>query len=151
MHICSIHKKLEIVSGDLGDYGQLSAYHYRDGRLAAVKRVFSLRANGAPGTAQARPAGVIVYAMPNPRVELRNVATGDIFSGLDRQTELSLINHNVRLISRVIIEPRFRGIWRGIFRSFSASDLVTHAPSGTQGPLTASRTRSRAQARSALV
>ena len=110
MHICSVHKKLEIVPGDLGDHRQLAAYHYRDGRLAAVKRVFSLRANGSPGTAETRPAGVIVYAMPNPRVELRNVATGDIFSGLDRQTELSLINHNVRLISRVIIEPRFRGI-----------------------------------------
>lgn len=110
MHLCSVHKKLEIVPGKLSDYRQLAAYHYRDGRLAAVKRVFLLKPNRPLGTASGRAVGVIVYAMPNPRVELRNLATGGIFSGLDRQTELSLINRNIRLISRIIIEPRFRGI-----------------------------------------
>ena len=82
MHTCSVHKKLEIVPGKLSDYRQLAAYHYRDGRLAAVKRVFLLKPNRPLGTASGRAVGVIVYAMPNPRVELRNPATGEIFSGL---------------------------------------------------------------------
>ena len=62
------------------------------------------------GTFGRRPAGVIVYTMPNPRVELRTVATGGRFAGLDRQTELSLLNRDVRCIARVIVEPRLRGI-----------------------------------------
>jgi len=41
---------------------------------------------------------------------LRNIATGHIFAGLDRSTQLALINTNIRRISRVIIDPRFRGL-----------------------------------------
>jgi hypothetical protein len=48
--------------------------------------------------------------MPNIGAELRNAATGDFFTGFDMGTRLSLINKNIRLISRVIIEPRFRGL-----------------------------------------
>ncbi|MDD5327270.1 MAG: hypothetical protein PHY02_05590 [Phycisphaerae bacterium] len=54
--------------------------------------------------------GAIVYTMPSMGVELRNAATGDLFTGFDMGTRLSLINKNIRLISRVIIEPRFRGL-----------------------------------------
>jgi len=41
---------------------------------------------------------------------LRNLATDHVFAGLDRQTQLTLLNRNILCISRVIIEPRFRGI-----------------------------------------
>ena len=41
---------------------------------------------------------------------LRNVATEGLFTGLDRASQLTLINKNVRRIARVVIEPRFRGI-----------------------------------------
>jgi len=110
MHSCSVHKRLAIVPGGLEDYSALAAYHYRDGRPAVVKAVYTVVPTQAISPRGKRPAGVIVYTMPNPRVELRNAATGDIFAGLDRQTELSLINRNIRCITRVVIEPRFRGI-----------------------------------------
>lgn len=110
MRTCSIHKKVEIVAGDVGDYRRLAPYHYRDGRPAAIKAVFALRPRKPLGSLGRRTVGVIVYTMPNPRIELRNAATGNIFSGLDRQTKLALVNRNIRCISRVIIEPRFRGI-----------------------------------------
>jgi len=48
--------------------------------------------------------------MPVPGLELRNVATDNFFVGFDRSTQLALINKNIRCISRVIIEPRFRGL-----------------------------------------
>jgi hypothetical protein len=48
--------------------------------------------------------------MPSTGAELRNVATDGLFAGFDRKTRLSLINKNIRCISRVIIEPRFRGL-----------------------------------------
>ncbi len=54
--------------------------------------------------------GVIVYTMPAPGLELRNIATGNLFAGFDRSTQLALINKNFRCIARVIIEPRFRGL-----------------------------------------
>ena len=48
--------------------------------------------------------------MPTPGLELRNIATANLFAGLDRRTQLALLNKNIRRISRVIIEPRFRGL-----------------------------------------
>jgi hypothetical protein len=53
---------------------------------------------------------VIVYSMPTAGAQMRNVATGGVFAGLDKGTRLALINKNIRTISRVIIEPRFRSL-----------------------------------------
>jgi ParB-like chromosome segregation protein Spo0J len=107
---CSIHQELEIVPGDMNDYESLAAYHYRDNRPAVVKAVYTIRPKRSLGALGRRPAGVIVYAMPNPRIELRTIATAGAFSGLDRQTELEMLNRHVRCLARVIVEPRFRGI-----------------------------------------
>jgi GNAT superfamily N-acetyltransferase len=109
-HVCSIHKELQVVPGDMSDYKSLAAYHYRDSRPVAVKAVYVLRPQRVGGLFGRRPAGVIVYTMPNPRLALRAIATGGIFRGLDRRTELEWLNRHVRCIARVIIEPRFRGI-----------------------------------------
>jgi len=108
--VCSLHKKLEIVEGEMADYKALAAYHYREEMPVAVKAVFALRSKTARGMLGSRPAGVIVYCAPNPRVELRTVATDGAFAELDKQTQLALINRNIRCIARLIIEPRFRGI-----------------------------------------
>ena len=110
MHTCSLNRKLEIVPGDLTDYKLLAWYHYRGDLPGGVKAVFTIRPRAAIGSFHEKPAGVIVYTMPVPRLELRNVATGNVFKDLDRQTQLALINRNIRCISRVVIEPRFRGI-----------------------------------------
>jgi hypothetical protein len=110
MRTCSLNNKLEIVPGDLEDYTQLACYHYRGDAPTSVKAVFTMRPATPIGSLYRRPVGVIVYGMPVPRAELRNVATGNLFKGLDRQTQLALINRNIRCISRVVIEPRFRGI-----------------------------------------
>ena len=110
MHACSIHHKLEIVRGDMSDYKRLAPYHYRDEKPVAVKAVFTLTPKRAHGMLGSGPAGVIVYCAPNPRVELRTIATNGAFANLDRQTQLALLNANIRCIARVIIEPRFRSI-----------------------------------------
>jgi hypothetical protein len=80
------------------------------GRPVGVKAVYTVRPKRALGALGRRPAGVVVYAMPNPRIELRTIATNGVFHGLDRQTELELLNRHVRCLARVVIEPRFRGI-----------------------------------------
>jgi len=106
MKKCSVCKKLRIEPGCLDDYKQLAHYHYRDSRLGPFKAIFALK-NEAE---RAETVGVIVYAMPMPGLELRNAATNNFFVGFDRSTQLALINRNIRCISRVIIEPRYRGL-----------------------------------------
>jgi hypothetical protein len=105
--ICSVTRKLQVVPGTLDDYKHLAHYHYRGGPLGPLAGIFVLK------LASTRPSdvvGVIVYTMPAANLELRNAATGDFLAGLDRSTQLALINKNIRSIGRVIIEPRFRGL-----------------------------------------
>ena len=103
MRKCSVTKKLQIVAGGLDDYKKLAHYHYRNSRLTAYAAVFAMRLHN-------ETVGVIVYTMPSPGLELRNVATGGVFVGFDRATQLALINKNIRCIGRVVIEPRLRGL-----------------------------------------
>ena len=71
--------------------------------------IFALR--GSFRTAERlQTVGVIVYSMPTAGAQMRNFATGECFAGLDKGTRLKLINKNIRTISRVIIEPRFRSL-----------------------------------------
>ena len=108
--ISSLHRELDVVPGDMNDYKRLAPYHYREEKPVAVKAVFKLKPRRPSRTQGSGPAGVILYCAPNPRVELRTVATNGAFADLDRQTQLALINANIRCITRVIVEPRFRGI-----------------------------------------
>jgi hypothetical protein len=107
MRSCSVIKKLRIVRGGFEDYKKLARFHYRDRRPGAYTAIFVIKPDRGISK---EPVGVIVYTMPSAGAELRNVATGNTFVGFDSRTRLSLINKNIRCISRVIIEPRFRGL-----------------------------------------
>ncbi|MCP4609436.1 MAG: hypothetical protein GY845_12050 [Planctomycetes bacterium] len=109
MKQCSVCKNIMIVPGNFDDYRQLAHYHYCESRPGPFKKIFVLR-NESVGPARNKTIGVIVYSMPSPRLELRGTATDNFFSGFDRNTQLELINKNIRCISRLIIEPRFRGL-----------------------------------------
>jgi len=111
MQQCSVTSKLEIVAGDAGDYERLAHYHYRDSQPGPSAAIFALKPKkGLAVRLGTETVGVIVYKMPSPTLELRNAATGSIFSGFDRATGLAIVNKTIRCISRVIIEPRFRGL-----------------------------------------
>jgi len=103
MHICSVVRQIDIVSGDMSDWRKLACYHYRNTELTACSAVFAMRF-------RRETVGVIVYTMPMLGVELRTAATGGVFAGLDSATRLALINTNIRCIGRVVIDPRFRGV-----------------------------------------
>jgi len=111
MRSCSVVKKLQILSGGLDDYKELAHYHYRGGRIGPFTAIFVLRpAKTSTARLGTKAVGVIVYTMPSPGLELRNIATGNLFAGFDRAARLALVNKNIRCIGRVIIEPRFRGL-----------------------------------------
>jgi hypothetical protein len=109
MEACTVTKNLEIVRGTRADYESLSHYHYREGHPGAAVAIFALKGKFRTAT-KLETVGVIVYSMPTAGAQMRNVATGGIFAGLDNSTRLKLINKNIRTISRVIIEPRFRSL-----------------------------------------
>jgi hypothetical protein len=105
MQNCSVCENLQITPGCLDDYRRLARYHYCGSHTGPVSAVYVLRRSGCE-----TPIGVIVYSNAPAVLELRNIATNHIFAGIDRSTQLELINANIRRISRVIIEPRFRGL-----------------------------------------
>ena len=105
MQGCSVCENLQIVPGCLDDYKRLASYHYCGGHTGPTSAIFILSRPNCK-----TPVGVIVYSNAPVVLELRNVATGHIFAGLDRSTQLEMINANIRRISRVIVEPRFRGL-----------------------------------------
>jgi hypothetical protein len=107
MEMCTVTRNLEIVRGTRADYESLSHYHYREGHPGAAVAIFALKGKFRTAT-KLETVGVIVYSMPTAGAQMRNIATGGIFAGLDRSTGLKLINKNIRTINRVIIEPRFR-------------------------------------------
>ncbi len=111
MQNCSICKKLRIIRGCLDDYKQLAHYHYLNNQPGPSAAIFALKpVPELAGASHTKTVGVIVYTMPSPSLELRNVATNNFFAGFDKSTQLALFNKNIRCISRVIIEPRFRGL-----------------------------------------
>jgi hypothetical protein len=138
METCTVTKNLEIVPGTRADYELLSQYHYRETHIgpvsAALRRgrpyaaIFVLKhgrsltetrtctdrkenlVRVSPFINQRQSVyGVIVYAMPTGGCSTRSAAM-PFLAGLDRRTRLNLLNKNVRTISRVIIEPRFRSL-----------------------------------------
>lgn len=128
MRGCSVTKELEVVRGGVEDYERLAGYHYRERKAGPFARIFALRARGRLARRSGvKTVGVIVYRMPSMNCELRNAATNGVFAGFDRVTGLSLVNKNVRCISRVIIEPRFRGIGlasRLVYETMSEMDVA---------------------------
>lgn len=111
MSACTATKNLRIVLGDVKDYKKLKRFHYRGSKLGAVWKIYSLINEHPVNRRMAALIGVIVYTMPSPNVEMRNICTDNFFTGYsDRSFQMQLINRSVRCISRVIIDPRFRGL-----------------------------------------
>lgn len=111
MQSCSVCENLQIVPGCLDDYKRLARYHYRGSHTGPIAAIFALKAETlSSGILGRKTVGVVVYSNAGPGLELRNIATNHVFVGLDRSTQLELINTNIRRISRLIIEPRFRGL-----------------------------------------
>jgi len=111
---CTVARHLEIVRAGLDEYNYLGRFHYRQspaGKPGPYAAIYAMT-DRHPGRARFAPVvGVIVYTMPTAQVELRNVATGGFFCGFgDRRLQLQMVNKYIRCISRVIIEPRYRGL-----------------------------------------
>lgn len=108
---CSVTTHLKITAGTLADYKSLAHFHYRAGALGPIAAVYKIINTFLP-TAMFNPVvGVIVYSMPAPALQLRNIATSGLFSRIGSRTmAMRFVNDNVRCICRVVLEPRYRGL-----------------------------------------
>jgi GNAT superfamily N-acetyltransferase len=108
---CTITRYLEVVRAGPDEYRQLARFHYRESRLGPHVVIYAIKDMRPVRTRSAGCVGVIVYTMPVANLELRNAATGGLFAGFgDRRLQLQMVNKHIRCISRVIIEPRYRGL-----------------------------------------
>lgn len=108
---CTIKRYLKIVPGTIADYKLLARFHYRDCRTGPTAAVYKI-IDTHPMRSEIEPiVGIIIYSMPACSVQLRNIATGGLFTKLgSANANTQLVNQNIRTIARVVIEPRYRGL-----------------------------------------
>lgn len=104
-----------IRQGTRRDYAELSRFHYRAGAPATWARVV-VAEERHPGSAASRHqgerpiAGVLVVSMPALNGPWRGVAWPGLCESGDKREDARRLNAQVRTISRVVVEPRWRGL-----------------------------------------
>lgn len=108
----------ELQTGTLADYNALKAHHYRADRPATATRVLTYvrstrtasdRFSDAPKRKQR--VAVLVESLPSLSCSMRNYALNDRYGKwLTPTQQAALLNREVRVISRVVVHPCWRGI-----------------------------------------
>ncbi|MEM3510068.1 MAG: ATP-binding cassette domain-containing protein [Nitrososphaerales archaeon] len=93
---CSILKEIVVKEGSIRDLETLKRYHYRDGKLCNIKKVFKAELRG-------ETVGVIVYSTPT----YSNAGRTKYFG---RHVDVEHLNRDFITISRVVIHPKYRGV-----------------------------------------
>lgn len=130
---------LSIHPGTREDYRALADHHYRPGHPATYTRVLVIHDASPsptdrflaqlPGRFRGRPIAVLVESLPTLSCAARDAALADRYAGLNVRGRAKLLNREVRCISRVIVDPRYRG--RGL-----AGALVRRALATATTPVT---------------
>ena len=117
---CTLLAGVGIERGTMADWHVLAALHYRGHHPGVVTDVFRMVYAPAGEEAPRDPwrlaqrvlIGVIVYAQPALSLAARDRATGGRYrpAGLGRTSLASLLNREVRVISRVVVIPNWRGL-----------------------------------------
>jgi len=107
-----------IEPGTLNDYRALAKFHYRSShpggatsvlRIVHVQHSLADRFHGRTGL-QPVTIGVLVRSLPALSCALRDTATNGRYCGLSRRDAAVTLNREVRTISRVVIDPCWRGL-----------------------------------------
>ena len=99
---------ITIEHGTISDYRRLAHLHYRGAQPATHTLV--LRATRTCPIVGEILAGVLVVSMPTLNSAWRNRAWPGVFSTESKTINAKRINKHLRCISRVIIDPRSRGL-----------------------------------------
>ncbi len=96
-----------ISQASASDIQSLAQYHYRKLPNQPYVKAWKIVRNSLEDQS---PIGIITYSMPVLNSRGRRQAADGFFSGNDQKTRLCRLNKHVRRISRVIIDPRYRGL-----------------------------------------
>jgi len=96
---CTVARDVTVQEATKDDYMRLAHLHYRDHRVVAPHKFFSMRLGG-------ELIGVIAYTYPPPAAAGRVKAVG-------YRPRLKELNKEWTLISRVIVHPKYRTIGLG--------------------------------------
>jgi energy-coupling factor transporter ATP-binding protein EcfA2 len=112
---------INVEAGVMADYLALSHYHYaaeRPGPVCLVLRAL----DDASGVL----AGVLVVSRPTLNARWRRLAWPDRYEDRDLRARALLLNAEVRVISRLIVDPRFRacGVGTRLARVYLADPLT---------------------------
>jgi len=106
-----------IIAGTRADYLALKAHHYRPGHPMTMTRVLVVRDDTPSASdrylarpATPRPIAVLVESLPALSCRLRDAALGGRYGHLRPKPRSQLLNEELRCISRVIVDPRYRGL-----------------------------------------
>ena len=113
-----LKESLRLERGGKKDYLALSGHHYKAAAPATMSRVFVLRHRrcGVAGrylgrADETRVAAVLTESYPILSCRLRNWALNERYRGLaDLKQRATVINAEVRCISRVVVHPQWRGL-----------------------------------------
>ncbi len=94
---------IHITAGSMSDYAALARLHYRAGPPATSDRI--LRAQHGEAL-----AGVLIVSRPVLNARWRSVLWPGVFEQGDARQRAARINRELRCISRVIVDSRFRGL-----------------------------------------
>jgi hypothetical protein len=149
---CTLLAGIRIERGTRADWEALASLHYRSHAAGAVSDVFRMvheatrnaergmrnerrvsvrsaecgvrseRINGEKGEARERLVGVIVYARSPLALAARNLATGGRYRVGRGCSAGRLVNAELRIISRVVITPNWRGL--GLARRLVADTMA---------------------------
>jgi len=96
---CSLVKEMHIEEGTTKDWHKLAGFHYRSHRIAAPRKIFSLKR-------REELCGVIVYSYPPPACFGRRKILPKM--------SMKELNEKLSIISRVVVHPKYRTIGLGV-------------------------------------
>lgn len=105
-----IYGSFTLKRASVEDICLLSRYHYRPFPRQPYVRAWKICESPTEEGGNESPIGVIVYSMPVLNCGTRRIATNGFFDGGDKPLRLRRLNRYVRRISRVIMDPRYRGL-----------------------------------------
>lgn len=100
---CSLLREIELTPATLDDWKMLAALHYRSHQLGGPDRLFALRHSD-------QAVAVIAYCMPGANLAGRNRALAPLLAKLPPRGRLRFWNTHLRTISRVVVDPNWRGL-----------------------------------------
>ncbi|HUW99387.1 MAG TPA: hypothetical protein VMY35_00275 [Phycisphaerae bacterium] len=106
---CTLLDGIGIERGTRADWEALAPLHYRSHAAGAVSDIFRM-VHRATGEASETLVGVIVYSRSPLSLSARNRATGGRYRVGRGASAGRLINDELRIVSRVVIVPNWRGL-----------------------------------------